>query len=62
MFKPTSNFISNNSQHPPANGNQEDMLVTGPICRYASDLALMFKVFAGSKYNEMASKFETNVT
>lgn len=58
--KPSSYIISNESQFPPASGRRSDMLTTGPICRYASDLALMFKVFSGSKYDELADNFESN--
>lgn len=50
--KSSSNFVSNNHQHPPAVGIQDNMLAVGPICRYASDLRLMFKIFAGPRYNE----------
>lgn len=59
--KPSSNVISNESQYPPASGRRSDMLTTGPICRYASDLALMFKIFAGTNYDELAPNFESNV-
>ena len=53
MLKKTSgNFVSNQIMHPPAEGLQEDMLATGPICRYASDLRTLFKVFAGPRYKE----------
>jgi fatty acid amide hydrolase 2 len=50
--KPSSNFISNKTQHPPADGLRDDLLGTGPICRYASDLKLLFKIFAGPRYQE----------
>jgi hypothetical protein len=37
------------------------MLSIGPICRYASDLRLMFKIFAGPRYPEVAENFEASV-
>lgn len=59
--KPSSSFISNKTQHPPASGISEYMLVTGPICRYASDLRLLFKIFAGPRYKEVAGNFEADL-
>jgi fatty acid amide hydrolase 2 len=59
--KTSSNFISNHYQHPPAEGLQENMLSTGPICRYASDLRLVFKILAGPRYKEVSANFETYV-
>ncbi len=56
--KPTSRLVSNESQHPPASGLRDEMLVTGPICRYASDLALALRVFAGDGFEEVRHKFE----
>ena len=50
--KASSNLISNSHQHPPAIGIQDKMLATGPLCRYASDLRLMFKIFSGPRYSE----------
>jgi hypothetical protein len=41
---------------------QEDMLATGPICRYASDLKLLFKIMTEpSIYKEFEKNFESNV-
>jgi hypothetical protein len=31
------------------------------MCRYASDLRLLFKIQAGDLYSEMADKFKENV-
>lgn len=59
--KCSSKFISNQVQHPAAKDIQETMLATGPICRYASDLRLLFKIFAGPRYSEIASKFDANI-
>lgn len=61
--KASSRIISNETQHPPASGIQEDMLTTGPICRYASDLKLLFKIMTEpSVYKILEKKFETNVS
>jgi fatty acid amide hydrolase 2 len=61
--KPTRGVISNEVSHPPAFGLEKEMLATGPMCRYASDLSLMFKILAGpNAYYEYASKFESNVS
>ena len=37
------------------------MLSIGPICRYASDLRLLFKIFSGPRYTEVSEKFEAFV-
>lgn len=37
------------------------MLGIGPICRYASDLRVLFKIFVGQKYQELEQNFETNI-
>ena len=61
--KASSRVISNKTQHPPASGIQEDMLTTGPICRYASDLKLLFKIMTEPLiYKEFEKKFESNVS
>jgi len=62
--KASSGVISNEKQHPPAsNPRQEQMLATGPMCRYASDLSLIFKIHAGTEsYKEFAPKFNSNVS
>ncbi len=54
-------MINNADQFPPAVGIRKEMLVTGPICRYASDLSLLFKVFAGENYETVSKNFETHV-
>ncbi|CAF0988502.1 unnamed protein product [Brachionus calyciflorus] len=59
--KPSKNLISNQFQFPQGLGMQDDMLGTGPICRYASDLKLMFKVLLGPKYKDLEKNFENNV-
>jgi hypothetical protein len=41
--------------------HKEKMLSSGPMCRYASDLRLLFKIQAGDLYSEMADKFKENV-
>lgn len=62
--KATSGVISNKTQHPPAtHALQEKMLATGPMCRYASDLSLLFKIHAGPEaFKEFAPKFNSNVS
>lgn len=42
--KPTEGVVSNQGQLPVAYGVVDHFLVTGPMCRYASDLLPMFKV------------------
>lgn len=59
--KPSSNIINSEKQHPPARGIQCDMIATGPIARYASDLRLLFKILAGPDYEQVKQKFETKV-
>ncbi|RNA24593.1 fatty-acid amide hydrolase 2 [Brachionus plicatilis] len=59
--KPSKHLISNQFQFPQGIGMQEDMLGTGPICRYASDLKLMFKILSGPKYSEFEENFEKNI-
>jgi fatty acid amide hydrolase 2 len=59
--KPSRGIISNNKQHPPPHGQQELMLSTGPICRYASDLSLLFKVLSGPLFSQVTHHFEKKV-
>jgi fatty acid amide hydrolase 2 len=61
--KASSRVISNKTQHPPAHYDiQDDMLATGPICRYAVDLKLLFKVMTEPAiYKDFEKKFESNV-
>lgn len=39
--------VPNEGQHPQGVGAQLELLSTGPICRYASDLTPVLKVMAG---------------
>lgn len=39
----------------------ESMLSSGPMCRYASDLRLLFKIHAGDLYKQVAVDFESKV-
>ncbi|CAF0935190.1 unnamed protein product [Brachionus calyciflorus] len=50
--KPTSHLISNDFQYPSFTGLQLDMLAVGPLCRYASDLKLIFKILCGPKFKD----------
>ena len=43
--------MSNEGQFPAPTGNDEDLLVTGPMCRYADDLLPMMKVLVGPSNN-----------
>lgn len=55
FLKATSHFIPNLEHYERLNGLQKDLLLVGPICRYASDLRLLFKVLSGKKYIEGAN-------
>lgn len=55
-----SGVVSNNGQFPVASGAQELFQCTGPMCRYAEDLAPMLRVMAGAgikKYVRFFSLF-----
>lgn len=41
-------IVCNEGQLPPNSGLQEDLLSTGPLCRYAEDLLPMLKIMAGA--------------
>ncbi|CAF0788360.1 unnamed protein product [Brachionus calyciflorus] len=56
--KPTRNTISIDFQYPNFSGIQLDLLSNGPICRYASDLKFMFKIFCGRDYKNFEQNFE----
>lgn len=45
--KPSPGVVSNKGQFPMARGAQELFQCTGPMCRYAEDLAPMLRVMAG---------------
>ncbi|EPQ19475.1 Fatty-acid amide hydrolase 2 [Myotis brandtii] len=45
--KPSPGVVSNDGQFPVAKGAQELFQCTGPMCRYAEDLAPMLRVMAG---------------
>jgi fatty acid amide hydrolase 2 len=59
--KPSRNVISNEFQFPQGVGLQDDMLGTGPICRYASDLKHMFKILTGPRYKDFERNFEDHL-
>lgn len=41
-------IVCNDGQLPSCSGLQEDLLSTGPMCRYAEDLLPMLKIMAGA--------------
>jgi len=41
-------LVPNEGQFPMATGEEEALLSTGPMCRYADDLVPMLKVMAGN--------------
>ncbi|XP_071114211.1 fatty-acid amide hydrolase 2-like [Haliotis cracherodii] len=45
--KPSRGVVDNSGQHPPATGSQVDLLVTGPLCRYAADLLPLMQIMSG---------------
>lgn len=59
--KASANLLSEDFQHPPAVGLQLPLLTTGPICRYASDLRLLMKIFLGSKYQDLLPNYDKPV-
>ncbi|CAL4114923.1 unnamed protein product, partial [Meganyctiphanes norvegica] len=46
--KPSYGIVSNYGQEPVAMGEAQEFCVTGPMCRYASDLTPMLRVMAGN--------------
>lgn len=58
---PSHNLIPNDFQFPKAIGMQEEMVRTGPMCRYASDLKHMFKILCGPKYDDLKKNFESHL-
>ncbi|XP_055125405.1 fatty-acid amide hydrolase 2 isoform X3 [Symphalangus syndactylus] len=57
--KPSPGVVPNKGQFPLAVGAQELFLCTGPMCRYAEDLAPMLKVMAGPGIKRL--KLDTKV-
>ncbi|XP_071497862.1 fatty-acid amide hydrolase 2-like [Diadema antillarum] len=45
--KPSNDVVSNVGQFPTCEGKGNELMVTGPICRFAADLAPLLKVMAG---------------
>ncbi|KAL8570576.1 hypothetical protein ACOMHN_008933 [Nucella lapillus] len=45
--RPSKDIVPNEGQHPPATGSQVELLATGPMCRYAQDLAASLRIMAG---------------
>jgi Asp-tRNA(Asn)/Glu-tRNA(Gln) amidotransferase A subunit family amidase len=48
--KPSTGIVPNAGQLPPAHGNHNVYLVTGPMCRSAGDLVPMYKVTRRHEY------------
>jgi hypothetical protein len=63
--KTTYGLISNEPQYPPSHtmaDMKKEMLTSGPICRYASDLRLLVEVQAGSRFTAAyKQKFHSKV-
>lgn len=45
-------IVCNDGQFPPSSGLQENLLSTGPMCRYAEDLLPMLKIMAGANVDK----------
>lgn len=56
--RPSRDVVPNEGQHPPATGGQVELLATGPMCRYAEDLASVLAIMAGPA----ASKLKLSTT
>ncbi|XP_072315011.1 fatty-acid amide hydrolase 2-B [Eucyclogobius newberryi] len=52
--KPTPGIVSNENQLPPISGPQEELLGSGPMCRYAVDLLPMLKIMAGANVDKLS--------
>ncbi|XP_048852276.1 fatty-acid amide hydrolase 2-A-like isoform X2 [Brienomyrus brachyistius] len=59
--KPTSGVVSNEGQHPPCSGLQEDFLATGPMCRYAMDLLPVLRIMAGANADKLSLTSEVDL-
>lgn len=53
--------VSNDGQHPPATGRQVELLSTGPMCRYAEDLAPALSVMAGEQAKKLRLDAKVNL-
>lgn len=58
--KPSPGLVSNSGQYPNAPLGGQELLATGPICRYASDLRTLLKVLMSGE-NEVSEKLKTEV-
>ncbi|XP_053485494.1 fatty-acid amide hydrolase 2-B [Ictalurus furcatus] len=59
--KGTPGIVCNEGQLPPASGLQEDILSTGPMCRYAEDLLPMLKIMAGANADKLSLSSEVDL-
>ncbi|XP_060781137.1 fatty-acid amide hydrolase 2-B [Neoarius graeffei] len=59
--KATPGIICNEGQIPPSSGLAEDLLSTGPMCRYAEDLLPMLKIMAGANADKLSLSSEVDL-
>ncbi|XP_033871819.1 fatty-acid amide hydrolase 2-B [Acipenser ruthenus] len=59
--KPTIGVVPNEGQFPNASGPQVDFLCTGPLCRYAEDLAPLLRIMAGPQAERLNLSEEVNL-
>ncbi|KAM5146399.1 fatty-acid amide hydrolase 2 [Mantella aurantiaca] len=52
--KATPGIVPNEGQFPNAQGSRIELLCTGPMCRYATDLPLVLKVMAGKNSEKLS--------
>lgn len=51
--KPTKRIVSNRGHLPKVGLSYKDFLVSGPLCRFATDLLPMMKILSGNKASEL---------
>ncbi|XP_072543620.1 fatty-acid amide hydrolase 2-B-like [Salminus brasiliensis] len=59
--KGTTGIVSNDGQHPPNSGRQDEYLSSGPMCRYAEDLLPMLKILAGPNAEKLSLSTEVDL-
>ncbi|KAF5902781.1 fatty-acid amide hydrolase 2, partial [Clarias magur] len=59
--KGTPGIVSNDGQFPPRSGFNEELLSTGPMCRYAEDLLPMLKIMAGANADKLSLSSEVDL-
>ena len=55
-----SGLVPNDGHFPPATGGQSELMVTGPLCRYAEDLAPVLRIMAGPNVSRLKLDSEVN--